>query len=447
MRAPETGVRQPRHPWGFNVIGYISSSLGLAVAARNTIRTLLECGVPVATRDVSSTVRHGGGLVTDFDHLHAEGNVSRYAVNLFHLNPPEILRLAHEAPQWLDMHTCLNVCVPFWELPRLPRPWLPALRAMDAILAPTRFILHAARRDVPNVPSFLFPQAVFLTEDVRSDRPRWTIPDEATVFITSFDANSDFERKNPWAAIKAFDLAFPPEAPKAPKRRPMLVVKVATRGLPEGQVPILEELRSHVASRPGVRLIEEHLSYSDVLSLYASCDAIVSLHRSEGLGLVLMEAMALGKPVIATAWSGNTDFMTARNSFPVPYTLVPAHGSQTQYRSLYVGRNVQWAEPDIHAAADRMRLVAERPDLGRRVGDRAARDMARRQTPAARVGFLEEVQRLNGEFTRAEPPFPAATRNARLGLLPLHHIGYRGTVVAFSKVRAWARIMRVPFPR
>ena len=134
----------------------------------------------------------------------------------------------------------------------------------------------------------------------------------------SFDIGSDIERKNPWAALDAFQLAFPDE------RDVRLIVKTKPWPHMRSYRAQAERLAARMAQDDRMRLIDESLDYADVLRLYASCDVMLSLHRSEGLGLHLMEAMSLGTVVVATGWSGNCDFMTAENSIAIPYRLVPS---------------------------------------------------------------------------------------------------------------------------
>ena len=131
-------------------------------------------------------------------------------------------------------------------------------------------------------------------------------------------------------------------------------------------------------------IVDRALSYPEVLSLYASCDVLLSLHRSEGLGLHLIEAMQLGKPVIATNWSGNLDFTTPENSRLIDYKLVPVVSTHPSYAPKIIGDGQVWAEPDVEQAARAMRELADDPALRHHLGDRARAD-----TLAQQRGFLE----------------------------------------------------------
>jgi glycosyltransferase involved in cell wall biosynthesis len=160
-----------------------------------------------------------------------------------------------------------------------------------------------------------------------------------------------------------------------------------------------ERLRHELASVEGI-LIERYLSRQDTYALLNSCDAYISLHRSEGYGLTLAEAMALGKPVIGTGYSGNTDFMSVNTSYLIPYELV----ALTRAHPPYQAGNV-WAEPDVKEAARALREVYEHPERGRQRGLAAADYMRRHHHPrvvgaatAARLRYI--LKHMPAEITR-----------------------------------------------
>ena len=208
-----------------------------------------------------------------------------------------------------------------------------------------------------------------------------------------------------------------------------------------------ECIRSSSRSRPsvtGIRvsdLTTDNFSYADVPSLYASADVFVSLHRAEGLGLGLMEAMALGKPVIATAWSGNMSFMNHTNACLVGYQLVPVQGSIDAYKANNFGRDSYWADPDLDQAARWMARLATDPNLRLRIGAKAAKDMRRYQKKAREASFVdeiraiwesqnfkaldasskrEEIQRLRKLLAPHEPNFLRRTRSNVMKVLDRH---------------------------
>lgn len=419
-RPTGAAAASPPKPFGFNIIGYVSGDLGLGVAVRSTIETLGQRGEPIRVIDVVPP--QGAGSKTWFEHLQGEpGMEAPYAINFFQLTPPEIAHLAHSAPSWLDLKNGFNVCVPFWELPRFPLAWIPALRAMDLVLAPSRCIEDAVRTQLPRVPSAHYPQSVLIPAGVAPDRARWGLDPDAVVFLASFDANSDIERKNPWAMIEAFRAGID-RMPGA-----VLVVKVLTRGAEASAAAQLARLRETASNVDQLVLVEDGLDYADTLSLYASADVVVSTHRSEGLGLVLMEAMSLGKPVIATGWSGNMDFTTAENSLLLTPRLIPVRGSQNQYSRLYAGRGACWADVDVDQVAHHMITLAHDVQLRARLGARARSDMEERRAQAAPGGFVDALVPRYRDFlargaTGGRSP---RSRNLALSALPAWHATYR----------------------
>lgn len=376
----------PDAAFGVNVIGYISGNLGLGVATRNTVRMLAERGVPAALTDVDP----GGGRMghdTSCASADSDGDPTPYPLTIFHMNPLELAEQLWAQPR-LSRDDRVSACVPFWELPRLPTAWLPVLEAMDIVMAPSRFIEQAVKTALPDAICIYYQQAVFIPDDVSADRARWGIPADALTFVSSFDITSDIERKNPEAAVRAFQSAFPERGDVR------LVLKV--NASPEARVQFahrLARLRETASTDSRIMLVDQSLTYRDVLSLYASSDVLVSLHRSEGLGLSLMEAMSLGRAVIATAWSGNMDFMTSENSFPVRFNIIPVESELGAYRPEFTGDGATWADADVNEAADIMRRLADEPALLVATGEQAKRDMAALRARYASGEVVESLQR------------------------------------------------------
>jgi glycosyltransferase involved in cell wall biosynthesis len=172
-------------------------------------------------------------------------------------------------------------------------------------------------------------------------------------------------------------------------------------------------LRRMISGDPRIRIIETWLPYVDLLRLYASCDVLVSLHRSEGLGLHLMEAMSLGKVVVATGWSGNMDFMAADNSVLIPHELVPTASQHPSYVP-EVGRDGQvWAEPDVAAAAEALRVLHGDANRRRALGAAAIRAMEERRRVMLSGATFEALEALLGRETGNVARFTAAVRRTR----------------------------------
>ena len=379
-------------PFGFNVVGYVTGNLGMGVATRNTLRALVENDIPVTALNVDAfTGRIGpdttrSGLDTSFSYLEGERPSLPYGVNLFHINPPGIRSLMIDRHRWLRTSPNLNACVPFWELESLPADWRRVLSALDVVLAPSHFIQTVLQAEVPATTCLHYPQAVFIPDDLVVDREAWGIRSGETAFVASFDVSSGFGRKNPWAAIDAFQRAFP--------GRQDVRLLVKTNPHPTGGAQATDRLRRIATADPRLTVIEAALSYRGVLELYAACDVLVSLHRSEGLGLNMLEALSLGKPVVATGWSGNMDFTTPENSCLVGYKFISVDPDEPNYPTAEVGPSAVWADPDVDEAAAFMRALADSPEMRARLGKRGLEDMDARRRDYERGSVFRELQQL-----------------------------------------------------
>lgn len=396
-------MAEPRSPdgppdgFGFNLVGFATANLGLGVALRNTASILEGIGIPFCVVDVNA----GGGR-SGHDHalaarLHRGPGPAPYPVNLFHMNPPELDALLRLRPAALPAQGRFNVCVPFWELPMLPPAWVRTLEGMDMVLAPSHFIQGALSAQLGSVPVRYYRQAVAELPGHAPDRARWGLPEAGTIFLCAFDLASDIHRKNPVAVVNAFEMASGTAAGAR------LVLKLNNSGQSQATARAASDLRKVVARHPGVIVVDQSLPYRDLLSLYASADVYVSLHRGEGLGLGLMECMLLGKPVIATDWSGNMDFTGDDNACLVGHTLVPVD-PQSPYHALCEGVAQHWAEPSVEEAARWMRRLEADAGLRREIGERG-RASVRRWLEEARKGeVFHGMRRLHGIRSREEAP-------------------------------------------
>ncbi len=374
---------------GVNVIGHISGNLGIGVTARCVVQALLDRGVDVTTIDIDPGMERAGAD-RRFDRL----AVQRYedlphAVNLFVLPPASIAAIHQARP---DFFQCghLNVGFSMWELPTVPQEWVPALQALDVLVAESEFIRYGYQFSLSGVQVLSAPHPLYLPDTVRAERARFGLAEDAVVFLSSFEPNSDVERKNPQAVVDAFLRGVGRD------ERAHLVFKLNNAVYNGAVHPSVRALQAHAEQHPRIHVLTETLSYQDVLNLYASCDVFVSLHRAEGLGLALLECMALGKPVIATGWSGNLSFMDHTCACLVGYELIPVNGTIPAYKAEMTGE-ARWADPDVDEAAAWMRrLTADarlRSALGTRARNRASQYLAR----AAQADFIDELARIRDQ--------------------------------------------------
>jgi glycosyltransferase involved in cell wall biosynthesis len=242
-----------------------------------------------------------------------------------------------------------------WEMPDLPPEWRPALSCVSAAWVPSRFTAAALAAAMPGR-VLVVPPALALSPPAPSalTRADLGLPQDAVIVLVSFNLASSLARKNPFAALAAFRVAF------ADRPDRVLVLKIA-----QGHHAPADLARiARFADASNIRIETRTLAEADSHALTACADIVLSLHRGEGFGLVLAEAMLLGKPVIATGWSGNTDFMNSANAALVGYRLVAAKDDRAVYRGL-------WAEPDVAQAVERLRHLADNAGERRALGARA----------------------------------------------------------------------------
>jgi len=206
-------------------------------------------------------------------------------------------------------------------------------------------------------------------------RAHFGLPETSTLFLMIFDVSSQTERKNPLGAIRAFRRAALPRGTAA------LVLKFSNAEYDRDAVRRFHE----EAEGLDVVMLDGYMSRPELTALMAASDCCLSLHRSEGFGMTIGEAMLLGKPAIATNYSGNVDFMTDENSYLVDYRIVPLTRDYGPYMRGYV-----WAEPDVAQAGRFIREIALNPHAAADRGRIARRDMLRDRVPAR-----------TGEFVRA----------------------------------------------
>lgn len=357
---------------GVNVIASWAGATGLAEAGRRAALALLSEGVSMAIEDVNLWAKVDPGRIPS--HIAVLPHGHPYPINLSFLNVNEFHVVSEE--QLRGRPEDYLVAMWYWELPALPAEMVPEIDRVDEIWVASEFVrdvfLRYTAKPVTVMPAVVQPEA-----DAALGRGDLGLPEDAVVFLVTFDANSTFARKNPYGAIKAFERAF-----GLRRRDVVLVVKVVNLD----KYPVVQrDLRLHMERLGGV-LIESDMSAGEIAALIRHCDVYVSMHRSEGFGLGLAEAMYFGRPVIATANSGNMDFMDAHNSCLVAYSSMVVHRDQMADNPtamvLYQPGNL-WVDPDVDHAAQLMRWLFEHPEQRERIGARAAGDIAANYSSAA----------------------------------------------------------------
>lgn len=308
-------------------------------------------------------------------------------INVFHINGDEIKQawrhLGH--PEQMPGY---NVIYPLWELPRYPEEWASQLDRFDEIWAPSRFIMESLEK-VCSKPIHHMPLSCQISLSGFVGRRYFGIPEADYTFLFFYDLRSFATRKNPAGVLRAFRSLLA----KRPYSKAHLVIKV--NGV-DTNPAAFAELQKEVASlHNNVTLIQRVMTGNEVKNLVRCCDCFLSLHRSEGYGFGCAEAMSLGRPVIATAYSGNMDFMVPEASFGVDYKLIPVLQGEYPHHE-----NQVWAEPDYEQAVGFMVELVDSPEKGREVGAVARRHMqnnfAYRPTGLNYVSRLDAIRRSLG---------------------------------------------------
>lgn len=338
---------------GVNLMGHLRYPSGLQVAALNSAAALESAGYFVSRRDVPNNVD------TDLPGRDGFLGLHPFPITLVHLAPEPLAENSYPHSGLAIRKNTYRIGYWYWEMEQVPRRWNRHASWIHELWAPTRFIGQALRSAM-KIPVIDMLAGMRMPPAVNLPRARFGLPNDHFLFLFVFDMGSTMERKNPLGAIEAFRKAF------SPKDCVTLVIKVSRGWHDPAGLRALQE----ASSDRNIRLIDAILSPDELFGLMNTCDAYVSLHRSEGYGLTMAESMALGKPVIATGYSGNLDFMTPSNSLLVSYSKTPLKATVRLYR-----RGGSWAEPSVDHAAELMRWVVAHPAESRAMGQRAARDV------------------------------------------------------------------------
>jgi hypothetical protein len=336
------------------VAGFLERSHGIGRSGRLTLAELERAGRQTSGLDL-------GGLFDPFVWRPAAPDPVRVASTLILVcNPPEARAfLGRTGRDWWGGTRRIGYWV--WELPRAPSDWLRLTRGFDEIWAPSPFVASALAG--AHCPVRYLPYPMRDLAGVAPARAQFGLPEKAVIFLALADANSSFTRKNPLGALTAYEAAFP-----EPGGGAMLLVKLQGAGAAGRLAPI----RDAAARRPDIHIVDRVLSDHDMDRLVASADVLVSLHRAEGFGLPLAEALSMGRAVLATGWSGNLAFMAGIEAALVGSRLVPVADPD----GVYAAPGQHWAEPDIAAAAERMKALAADIGLRREIAEQGRRQVA-----------------------------------------------------------------------
>ncbi len=340
-------------PGNVVVAGFFGTASGIATIARHMLRQFNDNHIPALAANLS----HLATTDIEAGPLWPENAGTDGAV-IFNANP-DMMSIAMAAIGWARLRTRRIIAIWAWELETVPSGWITAMRAVDEVWVPSKFIADALKRAAPEKPVYVVPPPMDVAAMPTAPRqdPLPQFAGRPVVFFM-YDVNSVHARKNPEAVIEAFRRATLNDS------TPLLVLKISNDHVwPESY----ERVQKAIADIANVHIIREKLPYETVKDLLARADIVLSLHRSEGFGFLMAEAMAAAKPVIATGWSANTGFMTRECSVLIDYKLVPISDPQHVYDSY----KAVWAEPDIAQAASELRRLLDDPAERKRLGQAA----------------------------------------------------------------------------
>ncbi|MDR2121837.1 MAG: glycosyltransferase family 4 protein [Flavobacteriaceae bacterium] len=351
-----------KESFGVNLTGFFRAEIGFGEAIRGNLKALQEVNVKTKAVNFNLNLKH---RLNDDSVDTVEDNI--YPVNIVHVNMDTIWQFLKEKSSdfFKDKY---NIGYWAWEMEDFPEKYCENFALYDEIWTCSKYCLDSISFKSP-IPVVNIPHPIDIKEaDINTEYDSGLSDKETYKFLFIFDYNSSIVRKNAFAVIEAFEKAFGKE-----DGRVSLILKTS---IPSHYTDDKNRLMSRIKDFKNIIYKEEMLRRGDLLSLISQSDCYVSLHRSEGFGLTVAEAMALGKPVIATGYSGNMEYMNVNNSFPVKYKMVKL---ERDLGPLLKGN--YWSEPDVEHASEMMKFVFENQEYAKEIGTKAKRDIQQNFSP------------------------------------------------------------------
>ncbi len=345
---------------GVNLVGYLQAELGIGEAARLTVAALEAAAVPVATVATRRTISRQ-------HHQFEVDSVKQHNTVLMAVNADQFRQVRSDlGPAFFDSRYTIGQW--FWELSTFPEALATSFELLDEVWAATTFMRDAIAAAAPPAITVTHMPLPFRTPLINPvlTRSHFGLDDRFTLLF-SFDMMSVIDRKNPFGLVECYRATFGPDDGVT------LVLKTMNgRTNAEGT----ERLRWECMDRPDIVIIDAALDTADTNALLNMADCYVSLHRAEGLGLTMAEAMLLGKPVVATGYSGNMDFMDEQTAYLVPWATASVPPTAAPYST-----SSTWAEPDLQRASAILTSIVNRPEAAKAVGARAREHLMSKYTP------------------------------------------------------------------
>lgn len=353
---------------GVNIYGYVFAESGMGEVTRLTVEAVRNLGMPYAVIPVTSTLSRQETSFGDFGSGEPE-----YDINIVGVNA-DSMSLFVQNFGFSALNRRYTVGIWAWELEAFPSWMARSADLVDEVWGISTFTADSVARIIPK-PAIAIPLPIRCPDIPRICRADLGLP-EAFLYLFCFDLDSIFERKNPLGLIEAFKRAFPEEGGAR------LVMK-SING--DRHADGVSKIRAAIGKRRDIIFMDRYVSIEEQQAMIASCDVYISLHRAEGFGLTMAEAMAFAKPVIGTGYSGNMDFMNDQNSLLIPYRMVPVGEGSDPYPA-----EAQWADPDLDVAAEAIRRVFEDGNMRQKLGRRAKEDVETLHSPAVRARMIGE---------------------------------------------------------
>jgi glycosyltransferase involved in cell wall biosynthesis len=337
---------------GISVIGSLNYEFGLGEAGRSIAKAVQHANIP--NNAVLAPIARNSGKSKEHDRTQFARSLD-FQINLFSLNAPDMRMIRKHWPR-VFKNGQYNIGYWFYELQNLPRSWIDGFDGLSEVWVASEFVYHAVHSRSP-VPVYIIPPAVSAQTTITPSRKEFGLPEDKMCILSIFDLNSYRQRKNPEGSIAAFKMAS--------ARNPNLHLVLRVNNSDQNQ-SCLQLIQNDLSLMRNVTIITEMLPRSALTRLQAACDVFISLHRSEGFGLNLAECMSLGKPVVATNWSANCDYMNTLNSCPVNYSLIELAETIGPYEKGQI-----WAEPSIAHAAEHLVNLSINPHMRTALGLKA----------------------------------------------------------------------------
>lgn len=340
---------------GVNIAGFIQSELGIGEGVRSIIRAVETTNIPFVINNIDLP-----------SHRNADTSYQKFSpdnphpVNILQINANEVNTFMKRGVLQKYLNNHYNIGFWAWELLKFPPEWRSAITPFHEIWTYSDYGAEAIAQVAPIPVLRMMPSINLATPNLT--KADLGLPTDKFIFLFMFDFFSRVQRKNPMAIIRAFKQAFDRN-----NQDVLLIIKCSNSQKFPAERQILIDLIDNYDS---IKLIDGYFSKEQINALVYNCDCYVSLHRCEGFGLTMAEAMFYGKPVIATGYSSNIEFMNVANSFLVKYNLVEIDGNYGPYKKGDI-----WADPQVDHCSELMQYVVNNYQLAKQIGNQAAQDM------------------------------------------------------------------------